>query len=239
MMEWTRLTPEEWTALTLSVRVAAIAAIALLIPGIACGWFLARVRIPGKTLIEGIVHLPLVLPPVVVGYLMLIVLGRRGLAGEWLYETFGWRWAFHWTGAVLASMVMAFPLMVRSVRLSVELIDPDIEEASRTLGAGTIRSFFTITLPLALPGILAGTILAFARALGEFGATITFAGNIEGETRTLPLAIFSSLQTPGNDNPVLRLTILSIVVSLAALSAGQILANRMNARLGKSTERTV
>jgi molybdate transport system permease protein len=231
----TPLSREEWSALRLSLRVATFSALALLLPGIAAGWLLARRNFRGKILVEGLVYLPLVIPPVVIGYLLLVTLGRSGLAGRWLYETVGLRFAFTWEGAVLAAMIMAFPLMVRSVRLAMEMIDREMEDTSRTLGAGPARVFVTITLPLSTPGILAGAMLAFARSLGEFGATITFAGNIAGETRTLPLAIYSQLQRPGGELIAMRLVVLSIALSLLALIASQLVARSFQARLGGRT----
>lgn len=221
--EWFGLTPVEISALWLSVQVGLWCVITLLVPGIACGWLLARKQFPGKSLLEAMVHLPMVLPPVVTGCLLLLLLGKNGVLGKWLYEVFGWQLAFTWKGAALASTVMAFPLMVRSVKIAVEMIDRNMEEVSQTLGAGPFRCFLTVTLPLAIPGILTGAALAFARSLGEFGATITFAGNIQAETQTLPLAVFSQLQIPGAENAVLRLTILSIIVSLGAVAVSQLL----------------
>jgi molybdate transport system permease protein len=226
------LSPEELAAVRLSVQVALGCVVLLALPGIALGWLLARCSFPGKLLLDATVHLPLVLPPVVVGYLLLLALGRSSLVGGWLWETTGLRIGFTWRAAVLASAVMGFPLLVRSVRLAIELADPRFEEAARTLGAGPLRTFLTVTVPLAAPGILTGLVLAFARSLGEFGATITFAGNVEGETRTLPLAIYSYTQTPGADAPAVRLVVVAIVLSFASLLVSEALARRMKRTLG-------
>ncbi|HWB19416.1 MAG TPA: molybdate ABC transporter permease subunit, partial [Phycisphaerales bacterium] len=195
-------------------------------------WLLARKSFVGKTLLDAIVHLPLVLPPVVVGYVLLLTFGRRGWLGAWMYEHLGVELAFTWKAAAIASAVMGFPLMVRAVRLSIENVDTRIEQAARTLGASPWRVLFTITLPLALPGVLAGVVLAFARGLGEFGATITFAGNIEGSTRTLPSAIYTYSQVPDGDESCVRLVIISIIISLIALMASEILARRIHRRIG-------
>ncbi len=226
------LTSEEWSALQLSATVATWAVLGSAIPGVFLGWVLARGRFWGKSLLDALVHLPLVLPPVVVGYLLLVLLGRSGGLGGWLYDTFQLQLAFTRTAAVVASAVMGFPLMVRAVRLGIELVDRRLEQAARTLGAGRMRILFSITLPLALPGILTGFVLAFARSLGEFGATITFAGNIRGQTQTLPLAIFTYTTQPGGDAPLLRLVLISIGLSLIALLVSEILARRVSARLG-------
>ncbi len=225
------LTPLEKEALELSIRVSALALAGILPPGILAAWVLGRYRFPGKTLLDGFVHLPLVLPPVVTGYLLLVFLGRRGVLGSFLYDTLGITLAFSWKGAAVASGVMAFPLLVRAVRLSVESLDAGLESAARTLGAGPVRVFFTITLPLISPGILTGALLAFARSLGEFGATITFASNIPGETRTLPIALYSLIQTPEGETAAARLCVISIVVSLAALAASDILSKKLTRRL--------
>ena len=225
------LTELETEALLLSLRVA-LWAVAVSLPfGIAAAWLLARRNFFGKTLLDGILHLPLVVPPVAVGYLLLIGFGRRGPIGGWLYDTFGVSVIFTWKGAAIAAGVMAFPLMVRAIRLSMEAVDRRLETAARTLGAGPVRTFFGITLPLSAPGILAGVVLAFARSLGEFGATITFVSNIPGETRTLPLALYTVLQTPGGDASAVRLAVLSIVLALAALFVSEVLARRIQARL--------
>jgi molybdate transport system permease protein len=226
------LTSEEWSALLLSLHVAAWSVAIMLIPGIACAWFLARSKMPGKIVIDAIVHLPLVLPPVVVGYLLLILLGRRGVIGGWLHDALAIDLAFTWKAAAIAASVMGFPLLVRAARLAMELVDARIEQAARTLGASPLRVFLTITLPLALPGVLAGVLLAFARSLGEFGATITFAGNIEGVTRTLPSAIYTYTQIPSGDAPALRLILISIVISFAALICSELLARKLRRRIG-------
>lgn len=211
------LTPMEYSAMMLSLKVSAWSVVIILIPGIFTGWLLARHDFFGKTLLDGILHLPLVLPPVVTGYLLLLLLGRQGLIGQWLHQAFGITLAFSWRGAVVATALMSFPLMVRSIRLSIAAIEIKMEQAARSLGASAINVFFTITLPLALPGIIAGCILAFARSLGEFGATITFVGNIEGETRTLPLAIYTFIQVPDGSKPAQRLLIISVILAFAAL----------------------
>lgn len=223
--------PLEVEALRLSLRVAAWAVVGSLPLGIAVAWLLARRRFPGKALVDGLVHLPLVLPPVVVGYLLLVLLGRQGPLGAWLYETLGVTLAFDWKGAAVAAAVIAFPLMVRAIRLSLEAVDLKLEAAARTLGAGRVRVFFTVTLPLAAPGILTGAILAFARSLGEFGATITFVSNIPGQTRTLPLAIYTLTEVPGGEAQALRLSLLAALVALVALLASEILARRVRRRL--------
>ena len=185
----------------------------------------------GKTLVDGLVHLPLVLPPVAIGYLLLVLLGRKGMIGAFLYETFGISLAFNWKGAALAAAVMAFPLMVRAIRLSMEGVDRGLEFAARTLGAGPIRVFFTITLPLIAPGIITGVILAFARSLGEFGATITFVSNIEGQTQTLPLALYTLTQVPDGETGALRLCVIAVVIALVALVSSETLTRRFNARM--------
>ena len=199
--------------------------------GIAVAWVLARVEFPGKTIINAIVHLPLILPPVVVGYLLLFLLGRRGIIGEFLNDVFGITIAFTWQGAALAAAVMAFPLMVRAIRLSIESVDIGTEQAARTLGAGPMRVFVTITLPLTLPGIITGCLLSFARSLGEFGATITFVSNIPGQTQTMPLALYSLINTPGGQAGAIRLVIAAIVLSFVALIISEILANRTRKRI--------
>jgi molybdate transport system permease protein len=227
------VSPEEWEAIALSLRVGAWSVAASLPFGLFFAWLLARREFAGKILVNGLVHLPLVLPPVVVGYLLLVLLGRKGLIGEPLYEWFGVSVAFKWQGAAVAAAVMGFPLMVRAIRLSLEAMDRGLEDAARTLGAGRVAVFVTITLPLILPGVLTGVILAFARSLGEFGATITFVSNIPGETRTVPLALFSYTQVPGGDALALRLAAISIVLALAALLASEVLARRVQARLGR------
>ena len=224
------LTAGETEALALSLRVAGLAVAVSLPIGVVLAWLLARKHFPGKILLDGIVHLPLVVPPVVIGYLLLVTMGRQGIVGAWLYETFGIVFAFSWRGAALAAGVMAFPLMVRAMRLSFEAIDPRLEEAARTLGANGVWVFITVTLPLAVPGIITGAILAFARCIGEFGATITFVSNIPGETRTLPLALYTLVQTPDGEAGALRLVIVSIVLAFAALFASELTARRLKRR---------
>jgi molybdate transport system permease protein len=224
------LSPLEVEALRLSLLVSLCAVAVSLPPGIFCAWLLARRRFPGKILLDGLIHLPLVLPPVVVGYALLVTFGRHGLIGAWLHDALGITLAFNWKGAALASAVISFPLLVRAIRLSLESIDSGIEAAARTLGAGPLAVFFTITLPLALPGLLTGTILAFARSLSEFGATITFVSSIPGETRTLPLALYGLTQTPDGAAGAARLCILSVIVAMAALIASELLARRMARR---------
>lgn len=226
----TGLSPEEWTAVGLSLRVAGLATLASLLPGLAVAWLLARREFPGRALLDGLVHLPLILPPVVTGYLLLLAFGRRGPLGAPLAEI-GVVFAFRWTGAALACAVMAFPLMVRAMRLSIEAVDRRLEQAAATLGAPPWAVFLTVTLPLSLPGILAGAVLAFAKAMGEFGATITFVSNIPGETQTLPSAIYTLTQVPGGEAGALRLTLVSIALSMAALLASEFLARRVGRRL--------
>lgn len=216
----------EWACLGLSVKVALWSAATVAVPGIACGWLLARKAFPGKAIVDALVHAPLVLPPVATGYLLLMVLGRNGPLGRWFWEEFGVSLAFTWWAAVVASGVVALPLMVRSVRLAVELVDPRLEQAAATLGAGPARTFATVTLPLAMPGIMAGVVLAFARSLGEFGATITFAGSVAGQTRTLPLAVYHAMQVPGGESQAMRLVLASVLLSLGALVASELLARR-------------
>ena len=213
--------------LQLSLQVAGTAVACSLLPGIGVAWFLARSRRRGKMLVDALVHLPLVLPPVVTGYLLLLVFGRRGLIGGWLEAHLGISLAFHWTGAALAGAIMGFPLLVRPIRLSLEAVDTRVEAAAATLGARPLWVWLTVTLPLALPGIIAGLVLAFARALGEFGATITFAANIPGETRTLPLAIYTFIQVPGGENQAAQLILISLAVSLGALVASELVARRV------------
>jgi molybdate transport system permease protein len=221
------LSPAEAEALRLSLKVGFWSVAASLPLGIAVAWLLARREFPGKTLLNGIVHLPLVLPPVVVGYALLLLFGRNGPLGQAIEAVFGKTIIFTWQGAALAAAIMAFPLMVRAIRLSLEAVDRKLEAAARTLGAGPLDVFVTVTLPLILPGILAGAILAFARSLGEFGATITFVSNIPGETRTLPLALYSLTQQPGGEAGALRLAILSVLLAFAALAGSEILARRL------------
>jgi molybdate transport system permease protein len=225
------LTPEEWNAVRLSIKVATVAMLASLPPGILIALLLARGRFLGKTLLNGVVHLPLVLPPVVTGYLLLLSFGRRGPAGAVLADHFGIVFSFRWTGAALACGIMGFPLMVRAIRLSIEAVDRRLEAAAGTLGANPLWVFGTVTLPLILPGLIAGTILSFAKAMGEFGATITFVSNIPNETQTLPSAIYTFTQVPGGDAGALRLTLISIVISMAALVASEVLARRVGRRM--------
>lgn len=222
MSDWLR--PEEWTALRLSLLVASVATLASLPAGLAVAYLLARGRFWGKTLLDTLVHLPLILPPVVTGYLLLIGLGRRGPIGIFLAETFGIVLSFRWTGAALAGAVMGFPLLVRAIRLSIEAVDRKLEDAAGTLGAGPVWVFVVVTLPLILPGVIAGMILSFAKAMGEFGATITFVANIPGETQTLPSAIYTFIQVPGGESGAMRLTLISIAVSVLALVASEFMA---------------
>ena len=229
MSDW--LSPEEWTAVRLSLIVATTAMLASLPLGLAIAWLLARGRFWGKSLLDAVIHLPLILPPVVTGYLLLIGFGRRGPIGQFLYDWFGIVLSFRWTGAALACAVMGFPLMVRAIRLSIETIDRKLEDAAGTLGAGPFWVFLTVTLPLALPGILAGMILCFAKAMGEFGATITFVSNIPGETQTLPSAIYTFTQVPNGDAGAMRLTLISIAISVAALFASEFLARLVGRRI--------
>lgn len=226
------MTDLEIEALKLSIQVA-FAAVGFSLPLAVCvAWILARFNFAGKSILDGIVHLPLILPPVVVGYVLLVSFGRNGVIGGWLYDLFGITLAFTWKGAAVAAAVMAFPLMVRAIRLSLESVDQGLEQAARTLGAGPFRVFATITLPLASPGVLAGAILGFARSLGEFGATITFVSNIPGETRTLPIALYTLTQIPGGEAGAFRLVIISVVVAFAALLASELMSRRLKAKLG-------
>lgn len=227
------LTPAEWDALRLSLAVALRSVVFSLPLAIAVAWVLVRARVRGRTVLDAFVHLPLVLPPVAIGYLLLLLFGVRGPVGAWLDATFGVRLAFTTAGAALATAVMSFPLIVRAVRLSLESIDPGLEEAARTLGAGPLDRFATITLPLMLPGILAGAVTAFAAGLGEFGAVITFAANVPGETRTLPLALYTAIQSPDGDVSAARLATLSFALGFAGLIAAELVARRMRARLGR------
>lgn len=229
------MSDEDLSALALSLQVALFGLAGSLLPGFAIAWLLARVRFPGKAIVDAIVHLPLVLPPVVVGYLLLLSLGRRSPVGHWFHDSFGTDIAFTWKAAAIAAAVMGFPLLVRAMRLSLELVDPKLEDAARTLGASPFSVLLRVTLPLAWPGVLAGMTLSFARSLGEFGATITFAGNIAGKTRTIPTAIYAATQSPGGDASAMRLLVLSIGVSLAALLASEWLARRAARRLSSHT----
>jgi len=215
MTDW--LTPEEWRAVALSLRVSFWATVISLPAGIAVAYVLARYRFRGHQLLNGLVHLPLILPPVVTGYLLLLTFGRKGAVGAFLDQTFGLVFAFRWTGAALAAAVMAFPLMVRAIRMAIEAVDPRLEAAAGTLGASRPWVFVTVTLPLILPGIVAGAILAFAKAMGEFGATITFVANIPGQTQTLPSAIYAYLQVPGGDGAAFRLVLVAIAIAMLAL----------------------
>jgi molybdate transport system permease protein len=225
------LTPLEVEALRLSLRIGVWSVAASLPVGLAIAFLLARRNFPGKIVVDGVVHLPLVLPPVVVGFALLVLFGRRGPIGAFLYDSFGITFAFNWKGAALASGVMGFPLMVRAMRLSLELVDRRLEQAARTLGAGRLRVFLTITLPLMAPGILTGVILAFARSISEFGATITFVSNIPGETRTLPLALYALTQVPGGDAAAWRLALLSVALAMVALIVSELMARRLGRRL--------
>ena len=230
-LDWLKLTPLEMEALGLSLRVSVWAVAASMAPGIVVAWVLARKTFWGKALLDGLVHLPLVLPPVVTGYLLLVLMGRRGPIGRLLYDWTGLTIAFNWKGAVLAAAVMAFPLLVRAIRLSMESVDQGLEQAARTLGAGPLDAFFTVTLPLVLPGILTGAILAFARSLSEFGATITFVSNIPGQTRTLPLAVYTLTQVQDGEAGALRLCLISVALAMTALIASEVLARGMARRL--------
>lgn len=227
-MSW--LGPEEWQAVALSLKVSFWATLVGLPIGVFTAYALARWRFPGKQVVNGLVHLPLILPPVVTGYLLLLTFGTTGPVGG-LLEKAGIVFAFRWTGAALAAGVMAFPLMVRAIRLSIEAVDPKLEEAAATLGASRVWVFVTVTLPLILPGVLAGAILAFAKAMGEFGATITFVSNIPGQTQTLPSAVYAFLQVPGGEGPAMRLVIVSVVIALGALLLSEVVARRAAARV--------
>ncbi len=224
------LTPDEWVAIRLSLRIAIVATVVALPFGIATAWVLARKDFWGKALVDGVVHLPLVLPPVVTGYLLLISFGRRGPIGAFLADYFGIVFSFRWTGAALACGIMGFPLLVRPIRLAIEAIDRRLEDAAATLGADRLWIFLTVTLPLALPGLIAGFVLCFAKALGEFGATITFVANIPGETQTISAAIFTFTQIPGGDAAAGRLVLVAIAIALAALVVSEWLARRAGMR---------
>ncbi|MCH8467845.1 MAG: molybdate ABC transporter permease subunit [Roseinatronobacter sp.] len=231
--EWANwLGPDEWQAVRLSLRVAFWATLLSLPLGIAVAYILARWEFPGKQVLNGLVHMPLILPPVVTGYLLLITFGRRGAVGQFLDEWFGIVLSFRWTGAAVAAAVMAFPLMVRAIRLAIEAVDPKLEEAASTLGASRLWVFVTVTLPLILPGIIAGAILAFAKAIGEFGATITFVSNIPGQTQTIPSAIYAFLQVPGGQEAATRLVIVAIVIAMLALLLSEIIARRVARLVG-------
>ncbi|MCR9909437.1 molybdate ABC transporter permease subunit [Vibrio campbellii] len=226
------MTELEYQALILSLKVGAYAVVWLIPLGIALAWLLSRKQFIGKSILDSLIHLPLVLPPVVIGYLLLISLGRQGVLGSWLYEHFGLVFSFNWKGAVIACIVVALPLMVRSVRLSLDNVDPKLEHAASTLGASPLKVFLTITLPLTIPGIITGTMLSFARSLGEFGATISFVSNIPGETQTIPLAMYNFIETPGAEMEAARLCIISIALALSTLMISEWLNRKAVARLG-------
>lgn len=232
-MEWWTLSDAEWTAIRLSLRVSSVAMLASLPFGILVALLLSRGQFWGKSILNGIVHLPLILPPVVTGFILLLLFGRRGPIGSFLSEYFGIVFSFRWTGAALACAIMGFPLLVRSIRLSIDAVDRKLEEAAGTLGAHPVWVFVTITLPLILPGIVAGMILCFAKAMGEFGATITFVSNIPGETQTLSAAIYTFTQVPGGDQGAMRLTIVAIIVSMAALLMSELLARIVSDRISR------
>ncbi len=227
------LGPAEWTAIWLSLRVAVVATICALPVAVAVAYLLARKRFPGRQLLNGLVHMPLVLPPVVTGYLLLVLFGQTGPIGGFINDTLGITLAFRWTGAALAAAIMAFPLMVRAIRLAIEAVDQGLEEAASTLGASRWRIFSTVTLPLILPGVLAGAILGFAKALGEFGATITFVAAIPGQTQTIPSAIYGLLQVPGGEPAVVGLVIVSVILAMGALLISEWLARRMARQVGR------
>ena len=224
------MTPEEWAAVRLSLLVATTATVVSLPFGVAVAWLLARRQFWGKSLIDTLVHLPLIMPPVVTGYLLLLTFGRRTPIGAFLADEFGIVFSFRWTGAALACAIMGFPLMVRAIRLSIEAVDARLEAAAGTLGANPLQVFATITLPLCLPGVIAGAILCFAKSMGEFGATITFVSSIPGETQTLPSLIYALTQVPGGDAGALRLTLVSIAISMLALLGSEVLARRIGGR---------
>ncbi|WP_038889623.1 molybdate ABC transporter permease subunit [Vibrio campbellii] len=226
------MTELEYQALILSLKVGAYAVVWLIPLGIALAWLLSRKQFIGKSILDSLIHLPLVLPPVVIGYLLLISLGRQGILGSWLYEHFGLVFSFNWKGAVIACIVVALPLMVRSVRLSLDSVDPKLEHAASTLGASPLKVFVTITLPLTIPGVITGTMLSFARSLGEFGATISFVSNIPGETQTIPLAMYNFIETPGAEMEAARLCIISIALALSTLMISEWLNRKASARLG-------
>jgi molybdate transport system permease protein len=226
------LTPEEWSAVALSLRVSFWATLLSLPLGLFVAHALARWRFPGRQILNGLVHLPLILPPVVTGYLLLLTFGRKGWVGQWLDQWFGLVFAFRWTGAALAAAVMAFPLMVRAMRLAIEAVDPKLEQAAGTLGASRAWVYATVTLPLILPGVIVGAILAFAKAMGEFGATITFVSNIPGQTQTLPSAIYAALQVPGGEAQAFRLVLISVAVAMAALILSEWVSRAVARRIG-------
>lgn len=226
------MTELEYQALILSLKVGAFAVLWLIPLGVLLAWLLSRKAFFGKSVLDSLIHLPLVLPPVVIGYLLLLSLGRQGFIGSWLYEHFGLVFSFDWKGAVVACIVVALPLMVRSVRLSLESVDPKLEHAASTLGASPFKVFMTITLPLTIPGIITGTMLSFARSLGEFGATISFVSNIPGETQTIPLAMYNFIETPGAEMQAARLCIISIALALSTLMASEWMNRKAARRLG-------
>jgi molybdate transport system permease protein len=230
---WDTLSAAETEALALSLRVALVAVVAALPPALATAYLLARFQFPGKALVDSLVHLPLVLPPVVMGYLLLLTFGIKAPLGAWLWDVLGIRFAFSWAGAALASAIITFPFQVRAIRLSIEAIDPNLSQAAETLGAGPLDRFATIILPLALPGIIAGAITAYAASLGEFGAIITFVSNIPGETRTLPLAIYTAIQTPGGEAAAARLAALSIALAVTGLVLSEVAAQRVRRMSGQ------
>lgn len=225
------LSPFEWQAILLSVKVASVAVIFLLPIGLLLAWLLSRAQFVGKETLEAIIYLPLVLPPVVIGYLLLILMGKRGVIGQWLHQYFDLVFSFNWKGASLACAVISLPLMVRSIRLSLDLIDRQLELAAITLGASKLKMYLTITLPLALPGIITGTMLSFARSLGEFGATITFVANIPGQTQTIPLALFNLIESPGSEWQAMRLCVISVLISLLSLLLSEWLNRRMSKKI--------
>ncbi|MEH0670131.1 molybdate ABC transporter permease subunit [Vibrio owensii] len=226
------MTELEYQALMLSLKVGVYAVVWLIPLGVALAWLLSRKEFIGKSILDSLIHLPLVLPPVVIGYLLLISLGRQGVLGNWLFEHFGLVFSFNWKGAVIACIVVALPLMVRSVRLSLDNVDPKLEHAASTLGASPLNVFLTITLPLTIPGIITGTMLSFARSLGEFGATISFVSNIPGETQTIPLAMYNFIETPGAEMEAARLCIISIILALSTLMISEWLNRKATSRLG-------
>jgi molybdate transport system permease protein len=227
------LSHAEIETLALSVKVATFCTLLISVPAIAVAWLLAKKEFVGKSILDGLVHIPLILPPVVPGFLLLLLFGNQGLIGKWIHETFGITVAFTWVGAVIASGVMAFPLIVRSIRLAIGQVDARLETAAQSLGASPFKVFLTITLPMAIPGVVTGLVLAFSRSLGEFGATITFVGNIEGETRTLPLAIYTYTQTPNGDFVAMRLVLLSVLIALAAIVFSNFLERKVAKRIGQ------
>ena len=229
MTDW--LGPQEWIAVALSLKVSLWATVLSLPLAVLTAWALARKRFPGRQLLNALVHLPLILPPVVTGYLLLLSFGRRAPVGRFLEDTFGLVFAFRWTGAALAAAIMAFPLMVRAIRLAFEAVDPKLEQAASTLGASRPWVFVTVTLPLIAPGIIAGAVLGFAKAMGEFGATITFVANIPGQTQTLPSAVYAFLQVPGGENSALRLVLVSVTIAITALLLSELIASRVAKRI--------